>query len=225
MEQDKIWDYFQNEKIDSFNGSYGRLSFLLKNIKPGSKVLNIGVGGAILEKIALSKKIDVYSLDPSEKSIEKLQKLIGKDKAKVGYSQNIPFCSNYFDVVIMSEVLEHLSDEVIEKTLKEVNGVLKKGGRFMDTVPYDENLSEQMVICPKCGEKFHRWGHVQSFDKIKMSKLLEKNFSNVIVSPKMFISWNILNWKGKIATIINYLFYYVGIKKSGLNLYFEGTKI
>jgi len=27
----------------------------------------------------------------------------------------------------MSEVLEHLSDEVIEKTLKEVNRVLKKG--------------------------------------------------------------------------------------------------
>ena len=96
----------------------------------------------------------------------------------------------------------------------------------MGTVPYDENLSEQVVFCPKYREKFYRWRYVRSFYKIKI-KLVDKNFSNVIVLPKMFIFWNILNWKCKIATIINYLFYYVGIKKSGLNLnlYFEGTKI
>ena len=197
---------------------------MLKNIKPGTRVLNIGVGGGILEKIALSKNIDIYSLDPSEKSIKKLQELMAKDKAKVGYSQNIPFSNNYFDVVVMSEILEHLTDEVIAKTLKEVNRILKKGGKFIGTVPYNENLNEQIVICPNCGEKFHRWGHVQSFDKLKMSKLLESYFSNVVVFPKMFISWNALNWKGKITTIIIYLFYLVGIKKNELNLYFEGIK-
>jgi len=224
MKQDKIWDYFQNEEINSFDGSYGRLSFLLKNIKPKIKVLNIGVGGGVLEKIALSKNIDIFSLDPSEKSIEKLQVLIGKDKAKVGYSQNIPFSSDYFDIVIMSEVLEHLTDEVIVKTLKEVNRVLKKGGRFIGTVPYNENLSEQIVICPKCGEKFHRWGHIQSFDKIKMAKLLERFFSNIVVSPKMFISWNVLNWKGKTSAVLLYFLYLIGLKKSELNLYFHGIK-
>jgi len=225
VEQNKIWDYYQNEEVDSFDGSYGRLSYLLKNINIGLKVLNIGVGGGILEKIALTKQIDIYALDPSENSIKKLQELIGKDKAKIGYSQNIPYQSNYFDIVIMSEVLEHLTDEVIVKTLKEVNRVLKKNGKFIGTVPYNENLIEQIVICPKCGEKFHRWGHIQSFDEVKMIKLLERFFSNVIVLPKMFISWNILNWKGKLITILHYCFYKLKIKKSGLNLYFEGSKI
>jgi len=224
MQQDKIWDYYQNEEINSFDGSYGRLSFLLKDIKMGSKVLNIGVGGGVLEKIALSKNIDIFSLDPSQKSIENLQELIGKEKAKVGYSQNIPFNNESFDIVIMSEVLEHLSDEVIIETLKEVNRVLKKGGKFIGTVPNNEILSEQIVICPKCGEKFHRWGHIQSFDKVKMEELLKRFFSNVVVSKKMFISWNILNWKGKITTLLHYIFYKLAIKQNGLNLYFEARK-
>lgn len=224
MKQDKIWDYFQNEEINSFDGSYGRLSYLLKNIESKAKILNIGVGGGVLEKIALSKNIDIYSLDPSKSSIEKLQKMIGQEKAKVGYSQDIPFSDNFFDVVVMSEVLEHLEMDIIEETLEEVHRVLKKGGRFIGTVPSSENLSEQIVICPNCGEKFHRWGHIQSFNEKRMNEILKKYFNSVKVQSRMFISWNILNWKGKLTTFIFYIFYFLKIKKSGLNLYFESIK-
>ncbi len=223
MEQDKIWDYFQNEEIESFEGSYGRLAYILKNCK-NKKVLNIGVGGGVLEKMAISHNVDIYCLDPSEKSINKLQKLLGEKKAKVGYSQNIPFKNGFFDIVIMSEVLEHLDNNVIFDTLTDVNRVLANNGKFIGTVPYNENLNEQIVICPKCGEKFHKWGHIQSFDTERLKIILSTVFTNTKVKPKMFISWNVLNWKGKISTFIFYFFYMLRIKKSGLNLYFEGTK-
>lgn len=223
MNQDKIWDYFQNEGSESFEGSYGRLAYLLKNCK-NKTVLNIGVGGGVLEKLAISYNIDIYSLDPNEKSIKKLQKLVGKNKAKVGYSQNMPFEDNFFDIVIMSEVLEHLNNNVISDTLEDVKRVLKIGGKFIGTVPYNENLNEQIVICPKCGEKFHKWGHIQSFTNERLKSLLSDMFTNTMVKQKMFITWNTLNWKGKISTSIGYCFYIMGIKKSGLNLYFEGIK-
>lgn len=224
MNQDKIWDYFQNEEEDSFVGSYPRLKDLVKQFNKGDKVLNIGVGGAIFEKLAHEYGLIVYSLDPSEKSISKIQQLFGESRGKVGYSQNIPFEDNFFDGVVMSEVLEHLSDDVIQKTLKDVYRVLKSDAIFVGTVPYRENLNEQIVICPKCGEKFHKWGHIQSFDEKSLCSLLNKYFLNIVCKPKMYIAWNTLNYKGKIVTYINYLFFILGIKTSGLNLYFQSKK-
>ena len=224
MNQDKIWDYFQNEVEDSFAGSYPRLKNLVNQFNKGDKVLNIGVGGAVFEKLANDYGLIVYSLDPSEKSILKIQQLFGESRAKVGYSQNIPFEDNFFDGVVMSEVLEHLNEDVIKETLKEVRRVLKSGAIFIGTVPYKENLKEQVVICPKCGEKFHRWGHIQSFNENKINSILGQYFSNIILKPKMYISWNMLNYKDKIAAFIGYLFFIIGIKTSGLNLYFQGQK-
>jgi len=220
LEQNKIWEYYQTKDISSFDGSYARLKFLLGKCR-NKRVLNIGVGGGVFEKLALKSNVDVYSIDPSAKSIDMLHNMIGKEKAKVGYSQDIPFSDNFFDVVIMSEVLEHLETDIIKKTLKEVKRVLKEDGKFIGTVPYNENLKEQIVICPTCGEKFHRWGHVQSFDIQILKNLLSENFSNVKIYKKMFISWNVLNWKGKISAIINYIIFRLNFKKSGLNLYFE----
>lgn len=224
MNQDKIWDYFQNEDVRSFEGSKSRVHFLVTQFKPQDKILNIGVGGCLFEHIALEKNLDTYSLDPSEKAIKKLQTLLGKDHAKVGYSQSIPFENDFFDGVVMSEVLEHLDDETLRLSVSEVYRVLKVNGKFVGTVPYCENLSEQIVMCPKCGEKFHRWGHVQRFDDVTMKHLLQNHFSSLGVKPKMFIPWNTLNWKGKVSAVFHYLLFIVNIKKSGLNLYFEGKK-
>ncbi len=224
MEQDRIWDYFQNEGINSFEGSYSRLNFLIKQCAVNMKVLNIGVGSGVLEQIALSKNIDIYTVDPSEKAIIRMQEQIGIKKAKVGYSQNIPFDDNFFDVVIMSEVLEHLDDDVLLATINDVNRVIKKNGKFIGTVPYNENLNEQLVICPKCGEPFHRWGHIQSFEEERLGLLLKDKFTHIFMKPKLFINWKTLNIKGKIVSVLNYLAYRAKIKNSGLNLFFEAKK-
>jgi len=225
MEQDKIWDYFQNDGADSFDGSYNRLNFLINNCRENNvKVLNIGIGNATLENIALNKNIDIYTLDPSEKAILNIQERLGEGRAKVGYSQKIPFEDNFFDVVIMSEVLEHLEDNTLLATIEDVYRVLKKDGKFIGTVPYAENLVEQLVICPKCGEQFHRWGHVQSFNEKSLNSLLKRKFTQIYLKPKLFTNWKGLNNKGKTVAVINNIAYMFGIKKSGLNLFFEARK-
>ncbi len=50
------------------------------------------------------------------------------NRAQVGFSQNIPFPDSQFDVVIMTEVLEHRTDDVLNATLGEVKRVLKPRG-------------------------------------------------------------------------------------------------
>ncbi|WP_102348296.1 class I SAM-dependent methyltransferase [Bacillus sp. Marseille-P3661] len=222
MEQEKIWEYYQNEAIESFEGSKGRLSYLLKNIKPNSKVLNIGVGGGIFEIMAIKEGIDIYSLDPDKSAITNLRDRLNIDenKAKVGYSQEIPFPDNTFDYVVMSEVIEHLTDEIISDSLKEVKRVLKEDGNFIGTVPSREDLKAQEVICPCCANKFHRWGHVQSFTPVSLDKLLSKTFTVEKIIEKSFITWESLNYKGKTVAMIKSILSNLGIHGSGENIYF-----
>src|SRR2546421_9448514 len=106
--QDLIWDYYQNESPETFDGSRARLELLISRIQPSQVALNIGCGSGIFENLALARKIDIHSLDPSERSIGQLREALHLgDKAKVGYIQQLPFPDSYFDVVVVSEVLEH----------------------------------------------------------------------------------------------------------------------
>lgn len=52
--------------------------------------------------------------------------------------QDIPFEDNYFDFIITEDVLEHVWD--ITRALKEINRVLKLGGKHIFTVPVHENI-------------------------------------------------------------------------------------
>ncbi|MDP3332334.1 MAG: class I SAM-dependent methyltransferase [Methylococcaceae bacterium] len=227
MDQTKIWDYFQNqdETSDAFAGARSRYEFLAQQVKKGQRVLNIGVGRGGLEAILLTNGAVVSCLDPSEKSIENLrhQFALG-DRAQVGFSQAMPFPDSEFDVVIMSEVLEHLSDEVLHSTLSEVSRVLRDGGKFIGTVPADENLVENLVMCPHCGKPFHRWGHIQSFDAKRLTDLLQTPFKNITVSRHFFGDTDSLNWKGRIASIIKIIMVRSGVKGSGETYFFSASK-
>lgn len=172
MDQTKIWDYFQNEcRDDAFPEA--RQRFLLRHLRSGAVCLNIGIGSGALERLAGAAGVDMHSLDPSERAIERLRQEGMGDKARAGFSQSIPFDSAKFDVVVMSEVLEHLDDPTLDATLDEVRRVLKSGGVFLATTPFREDLRTGTVVCPGCSNVFHRMGHVQSIDRVRMRHLLE----------------------------------------------------
>ena len=228
MEQEKIWDYFQGERVDSFDGNATRLDFMAKRLRTtDQRVLNIGVGNGYLEKVVRhQKRAEIYSLDPGEAAIESLRKKLGMDgdHAKVGYSQSMPFANGTFDVVVMSEVIEHLDDAIISATFGEIARVLTPQGRYIGTVPADENLTSSQVACPKCGEVFHRWGHVQSFSPERLRQMLERDFDQVVVRRVYFGSWRTLNWKGRAKWMVKKLLHLIGAGGAGHNFYFEAVR-
>lgn len=188
MSHDQIWDYFQNtEETDAFAESMPRYRYLAARLQPASSVLNIGVGRGGLESVLVASGHTVAALDPSARSIESLQVRLPAVTAKVGYSQAIPFPDESFDHVVMTEVLEHLPTDVLRGSLLEVNRVLRRGGRFVGTVPANEVLSANFAHCPKCSETFHRWGHVQTFSPATLKLLLEQaGFRDVQVRLRAF---------------------------------------
>jgi hypothetical protein len=55
--------------------------------------------------------------------------------------------------------------------------MLKSGGILVATLPWKENLDNNMAICPKCHHKFHRIGHFHSFDSYNdVVQILGSNF-------------------------------------------------
>ncbi|WP_161949045.1 class I SAM-dependent methyltransferase [Desulfomicrobium norvegicum] len=228
MEQRKIWDHFQTDHFakNLFAGAFPRYKAISREVASGDRVLNIGVGYGGLEEMLLSMQgVIVYSLDPSDGAIALLREAhcIG-DRAVVGFSQDIPWSHSFFDVVVMSEVLEHLDVDDYRKTLYEVFRVLRPGGKFVFTVPAEENIQENFVVCPCCGVKFHRWGHVQSFTDHRIRSDILPLFNFMHLLRRNFSDWRLLNWKGKALWLMKRFLRAAGVKGAGETFFVVAQK-
>ena len=115
-----------------------RISRLIKlaGIKETDKVLEVGCGaGHILERIQKGK---LYGIDISDIQIKRAKNRLG-DKAELKKSpgEEIPFEDGYFDVILCSEVIEHVLDP--PKLLREIKRVMKDDGILSLSIP-NENL-------------------------------------------------------------------------------------
>jgi SAM-dependent methyltransferase len=191
MKQDLIWEHFQSAGVDSFRNSSPRMRFLVARLREGSRVLNVGIGAGALEALALRKDIDIHALDPSEAAVAALRERLGLgDKAACGRVEAAPFKAASFDAIVMSEVLEHLDDATLAAALAEARRLLLPQGRLLITVPHDERLADGEVVCPCCGNHFHRWGHVRSFDRARLRAELEREgFVVDAMSLEAFPDW------------------------------------
>lgn len=159
------------------------------------RVLNIGAGDARLEGLLIDRSYDVHMLDPSEDVVDFVRKKYKLDDTKVrrGWSQQIPFEDGAFDFVVMSEVLEHLSDGVLRRTLDEVHRVLSGGGYFLGTVPDNEDLSANSYRCLHCGKVSHRVGHEWTFTGSTLRETLSSRFD--VLEITRFRGMH-MNWRG-----------------------------
>jgi ubiquinone/menaquinone biosynthesis C-methylase UbiE len=103
-------------------------------------VLDIGCGHGDLLEEAFKKAKDTYGIDPDIKAIER-NKFI--KHLQVADAENLPFQDNFFDIVTMAWVVEHL--EHPEVVLKEINRVLKPGGFVCFLTPNKLNYNVWII--------------------------------------------------------------------------------
>lgn len=192
MEQQRIWDHVQTTRVDFFEHARGRYTAMAAlaarhAIRKPARVLNIGIGAGGVERILKDRGWQVAALDPSADVVE-AQRRLGVD-ARCGFAQAMPFDSEAFDIVVASEVLEHIEPATRALALREVTRVLAPGGWFVGSVPHREVLADNEVICPDCGKVFHRWGHVSSFDLPGLRQELGGVFDAVSCHRSSFVDW------------------------------------
>ena len=103
-----------------------RFQTLLCLMKPkrGGRLLDIGTGKGKLLELAIRKGLEAHGIEVSDPRInECIKKGLN---VKYGDVYAIPFSDDYFDYVVISEVLEHL--ESPSKAISEIHRVLKWGG-------------------------------------------------------------------------------------------------
>lgn len=226
--QEKIWDYFQTVSPEVFLEAKPRMDFLIKQLcgkknKPAPTVLSVGIGDGYFEKSLQQKGWDIYTLDPNEAAIQ--QMTVMGIKGRQGYIEKMPFENEAFDFVVASEVLEHLTDVQCFQGCMEIFRVLKKGGGFLGTVPYGENLDGQRVVCPGCGDIFHRWGHQRSFDLKNISKMLSEFFEVLEVRRTAFVSFKHKSLFAKFKMFIKLILAKCGEMIATPGIYFYAKKI
>ena len=103
----------------------------------GQVILDCACGrGFYLNMFRLASGARLVGLELEDPIIRKAQRNVGHLDAITLVQANIyqmPFPDNYFDSVILSEILEHVDDDV--RGLREVLRVLKPGGVVAITVP------------------------------------------------------------------------------------------
>jgi len=203
--QDILWEERQLKRAtdETYKANRRRLETVVSAIgrlmgpraRADVKILNIGAGDARLEGMLLERGYDAHLLDPTRSIIDFVRERygLGESKARCGWSQDIPFESDMFDVVVMTEVVEHLDADTMRATFTQVRRVLKPGGYFVGTVPDNEDLATNSYRCLHCGEVSHRVGHEQSFTTTTMREALSHDFR--VVSVKSFRGMY-MNWKG-----------------------------
>jgi SAM-dependent methyltransferase len=81
----------------------------------------------------------------------------------------LPFPDGYFDFVVCAEVLEHIPGEHLCKACEELSRVARS--HVLVGVPYRQDLRCGRTVCAACKQRNPPWGHVNSFDEIRLVDL------------------------------------------------------
>lgn len=207
MKDTQLWTFHQNQNRSHLQAWYPRqdmiLKWILKHIPRWKEILEIGFwDGYLLKRLDLAW-YKVFWQDISRLNLgltseqwkpHNITLLLGDETGKLHLK------NEELSGFIASEVLEHMSDEELEKSVKEIYRTLKTEWYAFITVPAEENLKWSECACPNCGEVFHKWWHKQRWNKDKILKtfsifeiLIIEEFFNRYIGDSI---WEKFAWYG-----------------------------
>lgn len=128
------------------------------------RFLDVGAGDGRITNLVEGRARFAVAQDISVVGLGKVSAL-----AVQGTSDGLPYRDGSFDLVLCSEVIEHLPGELLERTAAEVARVSRR--YLLVTTPFEERLENGLIQCDRCMSWFHASLHCQSFSRARMEAL------------------------------------------------------
>lgn len=140
------------------------------------KILDIGCGNGMYLYNLKNQGWDVYGIDPSNHAVNFATNELGLEKVTQGFLEEIKYPDEFFDVITLNHVIEHLPDPNL--TLKEIKRLLKRNGLFVITTPNFDCVSEK--IFKQYWFPLETPRHLYLYTENTLRKLLEINGLQII---------------------------------------------
>ena len=195
-----------------FKENFHEWMFQHYTFHPGDKVLEIGCGDGTLwlsNKEMIPEEIDIILSDVSEEMIQESHDKLKNIKQIKSFEYadcfRLPYEKNQFDVVIVNHVLMYFED--VDKALKEIYRVLKKGGTLYCSTIAKDMMKERDALLKDFDPKisfdqeilYRRFGYENGKEKLshyfKEIELFDRKETYEITDMDLFYQF-ILSGKG-----------------------------
>ncbi len=114
-------------------------AFALAEVRPGMQILDVGCGRGEILRHCAQLGAEAYGIDYAAVAVRMSQTVVqavggvapGRTAVLQADAKHLPFPANYFDRVLMFDVVEHLYPWELHQAMLEVHRVLKPDGRFI----------------------------------------------------------------------------------------------
>jgi SAM-dependent methyltransferase len=152
-ESTEVWD--QTMQTGQRNLAQAIIDFFPQEV---TTALDVGCGdGKLTELIISATKCPIIGLDFSEEALSRCT-----FKTIQGDATNLPFNDGELDLVLTTDMLEHLPHDMEEIVWSQLFRVAKKW--VLVAVPFREELLEATTKCHHCGHQYHVNWHMRSYD-------------------------------------------------------------
>lgn len=161
-----------------------RLDATLAMVPEGIKsILDIGCGDGFITNELSRKYQKVVGLDISSEALKKV-----KARTICGTIDSADLKNKHYDLVCAFEVLEHLSQDSLKKTIDRMRHISNR--YLLISVPLEEAVSGDLTKCPQCHTTFNVFYHLNSFHRNNIGSLFKgyRVVVTTLVGPKS-IRW------------------------------------
>ena len=197
-----FWKEIIKDKSIEFEGvsssDYEGKVLLMDKYRDKNRVLDIGCGDGQFLKILKDRGWNEFGIEVTKDVVLYAREELGLNVVQ-GVAEDIDFSENYFDVVIMWGVIEHLKDP--QRVLQKINKILRGGGLLLIYTPNANSLFHKLArlayLCsagkfkyPLC--KLFMAMHLYYFTPKTISKMLVNNELVTLKILKENIDLNII---------------------------------